>query len=163
MSVSVTFGQPYEMLAVIQEPQIVMHVYPTFVGFAHYVRGTTCFGISEEYIELGLWPIQRLHRELLAVWQPFDAGYVFIRIRAKIDPGRFGIIQLHHACTDTRVCRTRFRVSLANKPGQVRFEIDVMHFTDAGFVRLQVGDRPGIRRPEISLVDAAKQLLPVDP
>ncbi len=143
--------------------QVVVHVDPAVVRFAQQVRGGARLRIGDEDVEDGLRPVHRLHCQPRAVWQPLDAGQVLVRVNAEIDPGGRGILERDDACADFRIRGTGFGMSLFDQLRQLRLEVHVVHFADAGFIGLQVGDRGRVRGPQEATVGPVQQFFPVDP
>src|ERR1051325_1379613 len=102
MKVAIALRRPKKVLTVIEEVEIVSHVYPTGISLGEYVCRFPGLAIGEIQIQLSLNTRHSFQTQPPAIRQPFGAHDVFEWFVCYLNPGGVVDSQLVYSELDPR-------------------------------------------------------------
>src|SRR5690349_4092783 len=114
MQVSISLRGPKKVLAVVEEVEIVSHVYPTGISLGEYMCSFPGLAIREIQIQLGLDARHGLQTQPASIGQPLRAYDVFEWLVCYLNPGGVVASQLGYSESDARIRAACSRVTLSD-------------------------------------------------
>ena len=150
MKITGPLRRPEEMLAILQEVEIVQHAHPRLAGFGEYRARSPGLPVDEYELHLRLQAVQCPDGERGAVGCPSHAGDVFVGDPGEVGPGDLPGLDLDHAHADARVLLADLWIPLGDDARRPRLEIDPVLNADTRLIRLQERDGSGVRGPPVT-------------
>jgi hypothetical protein len=110
--VAVPLAAPQELLSLIEEAEVVVHVYPIGIALGQEHARDARAHIRQAQIQTVLDAIQPLVGQRAAVGRPIDSRQQVVARFADIHPARGAALHRHHSQPDIRIGRARLRKAL---------------------------------------------------